>query len=96
MFWLNLQIGGAKNLMLWTPVELLRLQISFLNSFREQVLSIISSFDALIVVMDGRVGLVPEDRDLVRIAKESGRPFVIVVNKIDQAHKKELMLSEFL
>ena len=62
---------------------------------REQVVSLIKGFDLLVVVMDGRTGLVPEDRDVVRLAIESGRPFVIVVNKVDSRHKADLLLSEF-
>lgn len=67
----------------------------FSRLIKEQILEIIRSFDLLIVVMDGRAGLVPEDRDIVRIAKESGLPCVLVVNKVDQPHQSDLVLSEF-
>src|SRR5690606_13049373 len=49
----------------------------------------------LIVVMDGKVGFVPEDRNLIRIAKETGVPFLIVVNKVDRTSEAELALSDF-
>lgn len=62
---------------------------------REHVLGLLHTFDLLILVMDGRAGLIPEDRDVVRIAKESGCPFVIAVNKIDQMRDANLILSEF-
>lgn len=61
----------------------------------EQVVSLLESVDLLVVVMDGKLGLVPEDRNLVRIAKETGKPFVIAVNKIDRTEKAEMALSEF-
>src|SRR5262245_61210764 len=37
----------------------------------KQVVSIIKYVDLLVLIMDGRTGLVPEDRDLIRVAKES-------------------------
>lgn len=60
-----------------------------------QVLSILKYVDLLVLVMDARTGLTPEDRDIVRVAKESGRPFFIVVNKVDRDHDAELMKAEF-
>ncbi len=62
---------------------------------KENLLSLIDDFDSLVVVMDGKSGLVPEDRLLVRLANESGKPFLLVVNKVDQMHKSDLILSEF-
>lgn len=67
----------------------------FAPEVRKHVLGLLHTFDFLILVMDGRVGLVPEDRDVVRLAKESGRPFIIAVNKIDQMREADLVLSEF-
>lgn len=62
---------------------------------KENLLSLIDDFDSLVVVMDGRSGLLPEDRLLVRLANESGKPYLLVVNKVDQMHKSEMILSEF-
>jgi GTP-binding protein len=62
---------------------------------REQVIDILETVDFLIVVMDGRVGLTPEDREVYKIAKATGKPMLIVVNKIDQIHEMELKLAEF-
>jgi GTP-binding protein len=45
--------------------------------------------------MDGRDGLMPEDRDIIRIAKQVGKPFCLVVNKIDRAHEEDLLKAEF-
>lgn len=68
---------------------------NFSAMIREQVLSVLGSLDLLLLVMDGRAGLVPEDRDIVRIAVESGKPFVIIVNKVDRMHERDLIESEF-
>ncbi len=67
----------------------------FSQLIREQVIEFLSSVDHLIVVMDGRAGLLPEDRDLMRIANETGKPFVIVLNKLDRSHDLELSKAEF-
>jgi GTP-binding protein len=61
----------------------------------QQVMSILKYVDQLIVVMDAKVGLVPEDRDVIRIAKESGKPFFIVLNKVDREQEAEVLKSEF-
>ncbi len=68
---------------------------AFSKLIREQVVSLVKHFDLLVLVMDGKTGLVPEDRDIIRIANESGVPYTIVVNKVDQMHKSDLVLSEF-
>jgi GTP-binding protein len=62
---------------------------------KAQVLNAIQNVECLIVVVDGRVGLVPEDRDIIRIAKESGKPFLIVVNKIDNTLDADSVAGEF-
>ncbi|MDZ4081482.1 MAG: ribosome biogenesis GTPase Der [Bdellovibrionales bacterium] len=67
----------------------------FSQLIREQVVEFLSSVDHLIVVMDGRAGLLPEDRDIVRIAIEAGKPFLLVVNKVDRSHDLELAKAEF-
>lgn len=67
----------------------------FSKLIREQVIDFLKTVDLLILVMDGRTGLVPEDRDIIRIAKESGKDFLLVVNKIDRPHEEELKKAEF-
>lgn len=62
---------------------------------REQVIEFLDTVDLLIVVMDGRSGLVPEDRDIIRIVKESGKPFVLVINKVDKIKDEEIFKAEF-
>lgn len=62
---------------------------------KAHVVEFLRSVDYLIVVMDGRDGLVPEDRDIIRIAKESGKPFIIAVNKIDKITELDTLTAEF-
>lgn len=67
----------------------------FSKLIREQVTEFLDSVDFIVAVMDGRAGLVPEDRDIIRIAKETGKPFLLVVNKIDRIHEEDMMKAEF-
>lgn len=67
----------------------------FSQLIRKQVVSFLSSVDLLIMVADGRAGLCAEDRDIVRIAKESGKPFLILVNKVDSVSELDTAGAEF-
>ncbi len=68
---------------------------TFSKLIREQVIEFLQSVDLLLVVMDGRIGLIPEDRDVIRIAKETGKPFLLVINKIDSVQNQDLLSAEF-
>jgi GTPase len=57
----------------------------FSKLIREQVGDFLHLADLIIVMMDGREGLVPEDRDVVRMVQETGRPFCLVINKLDKS-----------
>lgn len=67
----------------------------FSKLIREQVGEFLSAVDLILLVMDGRDGLLPEDREVFRLVKETGRPFAIIVNKIDRQHEEDLKLAEF-
>jgi len=60
-----------------------------------QVVDFLKTVDCLVVVMDGRDGLMPEDNDIIRIAKESGKPFIIAVNKVDKVTDLDIAGAEF-
>lgn len=68
---------------------------TFSQLIREQVIDFLEAVDFIVVVADGRAGLIPEDREIVRIANETGKPFIIVVNKIDKQHEDDLLKAEF-
>ena len=61
----------------------------------DQVSKLLGTVDLLILVMDGKTGVTPEDREVYRLAQTSGTPFVILVNKLDTLSDRELLLSEF-
>lgn len=62
---------------------------------REQVIDFLQTVDLILLVMDGREGLLPEDKDVVRIVIETGKPFCLIVNKIDRQHEEDMKLAEF-
>ncbi|HVK62774.1 MAG TPA: EngA family GTP-binding protein, partial [Bdellovibrionales bacterium] len=67
----------------------------FSKLIREQVIDFLRSVDHLIVVMDGRSGIHPEDKDIIRIAKEAGKPFLLVINKVDSVRDAETAKTDF-
>ncbi len=68
---------------------------TFSQLIREQVYEFLSDVDFLLVVMDGRAGLIPEDREVVRMAKHVGKKMLIIVNKVDSSHQEDLIKAEF-
>ena len=68
---------------------------TFSQLIREQVVDFLASVDFLLVVMDGRSGLVPEDREIMRIANETGKPFLLIINKIDTEQDPEMAKADF-
>jgi len=54
----------------------------------------IAEADVLILVVDGREGLMPEDREYARLLRQSGKPVIVAVNKID-SKKYFLNTDEF-
>lgn len=68
---------------------------NFSQLIKDHVVPFLKTVDFLIAVFDGRDGLMPEDRDIIRIAKESGKPFLIVVNKVDKVGELDVLGAEF-
>lgn len=67
----------------------------FSKLIREQVSDFLHSVDFIIAVMDGRIGLVPEDRDIIKLAKQTGRPMLLVINKVDSQHEDDIAKADF-
>lgn len=67
----------------------------FSKLIKEQVSDFLQTVDFIIAVMDGRVGLVPEDRDIIKLAKQTGRPMLLVINKVDQHHEDDIAKADF-
>jgi len=67
----------------------------FSKLIREQVSEFLATVDFLLVVVDGRTGLIPEDRDVIRMAKQTGKPLLLVVNKVDSLQDEEVAKTDF-
>ncbi len=51
--------------------------------------------DALLLIVDGREGLTQLDQESAKLARESGKPVLLVVNKVDGFELEDRALSEF-
>jgi GTP-binding protein len=65
----------------------------FSAQIRFQVHQAIESADAVVLVLDGKGGLSPFDRDLVEILRNAGRPVFYVVNKVDGLEQEDLIFE---
>lgn len=61
---------------------------------REKVLNLIDESALCILVCDGTIGLVPEDREIATVLRKKGKTVILVVNKMDVALAQE-QLHEF-
>jgi len=55
----------------------------FANEIRFQVLQAIENADVIILLLDGKAGISPYDRDIVEILRTTEKPVFYAVNKID-------------
>jgi GTP-binding protein len=55
----------------------------------------IADADLLVLVVDGREGLVPGDRDIAQVVREAGKPALVVVNKIDDRRARSGVLEMY-
>jgi GTP-binding protein len=53
------------------------------SAVRRQVLLAIEEADLILLVVDGRAGLTPLDREIARVLRRSERPVLVAANKID-------------
>lgn len=51
--------------------------------------------DALLMVVDGREGLTQLDQEAATLARESGKPVLLIVNKVDGGEMEDQALAEF-
>ena len=55
------------------------------NNIRKQVDMAVETSDLVLFVVDGRVGITSEDREIAEMLQRSGRKVIVVVNKIDSS-----------
>jgi len=66
----------------------------FAEEIRFQVHQAIADADVIILLLDGKEGVSPFDRDVIDILRSVEKPIFFAVNKIDGA-QQEAMLSDF-
>jgi GTP-binding protein len=62
---------------------------------REAVTEFLRYVDLIVLITDGRSGILHEDRDAFRIVQASGLPYVVVVNKCDRTIEADQYISDF-
>ncbi|MDZ4678498.1 MAG: ribosome biogenesis GTPase Der [Oligoflexia bacterium] len=65
------------------------------SEIRKKALEAAQAADKIILVLDGKYGLNPEDKDLSQFVMRLNKPFIAVVNKVDNPTKNDMTLSEF-
>ncbi len=66
-----------------------------LKSVREQAQLAVDECEVILFVVDGKHGLITADHEIAKILRRSGKPIIVVVNKLDDARKREVALAEF-
>lgn len=62
-----------------------------LETVRKQAQQLIDNATLILFVLDGKVGLLPEDKELARMLHKSGKSVIVVINKIDNTASQEHM-----
>ena len=61
----------------------------FQSSIRSQALMAAEEADAIVLLVDGKTGLTPDDEDVSRVLKRAGKPTFVAVNKMDTPGRED-------
>ncbi len=61
----------------------------FQTSIRSQALMAAEESDAVVFLVDGRIGLAPDDEEVARILKRANKPVFLAVNKMDTPNRDD-------
>ncbi|MEW5910516.1 MAG: ribosome biogenesis GTPase Der [Thermodesulfobacteriota bacterium] len=67
----------------------------FADAIRAQIHAAVLEADALLVLLDGKSGVSPFDRDFIRIISGYNKPAVYAVNKVDGSEQQERLFDFF-
>ncbi len=67
----------------------------FTPLIRTQVTEFLQHVDLIVMIVDGRSGIVPEDRDVFRVVTATNKPYIVVVNKCDRTLEGDNYLPDF-
>ena len=73
-----------------------QLEDAFADSIRRQVFEALDAADAIIMLMDGRQGLSPYDRDIVDTLRDQPKPVFFAINKIDGPDQEGLLADFYI
>lgn len=62
---------------------------------QRQAESAVAEADAVLFVVDGKVGLLPDDESIAKTLRKSRKPLALVVNKIDQPSHHQDRVNDF-
>lgn len=62
---------------------------AFQKSIRDQAIMATEEADAIVFLVDGKTGSSPDDLEVARILKRSGKPAMLAVNKMDAPGKED-------
>ncbi len=65
------------------------------SAVQEQAMVAVEQADAVLFVVDGKSGLLPEDERVAQILRRSDKPLLMAVNKIDQPAQHRQRMAEF-
>ncbi|MDO5116285.1 MAG: ribosome biogenesis GTPase Der [Synergistaceae bacterium] len=66
----------------------------FMELIEKQVDLAVDESSVIIFVLDGRAGVTPMDEEIAHKLRKSGKPVVVVMNKLDNARQEDTMLGE--
>lgn len=66
----------------------------FMDLIEKQVDLAIEESSAIIFVIDGKTGLTPMDEEIAQKLRRSGKPIVVVMNKLDNSKQEDMMIPD--
>ena len=75
-------------------IEFIDSDDNIFTSMRYQAELAIHEADVILYVVDGKMGIQPQDQEIANILRSSGKPIILVVNKIDSI-EQEVNIYEF-
>jgi GTP-binding protein len=88
------EYGGAAFLLVDTGGFEPANEEGFFPLIKRQIEASVSEAAALLFVVDFKAGLLPQDREIVQLLRRTGKPVLVVVNKVDSP-KGESLAGEF-
>ena len=61
----------------------------------EKIKQAVEQADIFVLVVDGKAGVHPEDFQVLKMARKTGRAFLLFINKVDQPNQTDLLTTPF-